>query len=101
MKTQFIWNAAKAASNLQKHGIAFEAATQVFADPLRLDEIDKHEREETRWRTIGQVNGEYVILVVHTGWEENDVEIVRLISARPASVQERKRYEQNRYSLLY
>jgi uncharacterized protein len=101
MITQFTWNAAKAASNLQKHGIAFEAAVQVFADPNKLVELDLHERSETRWRTVGRIEGNFVILVVHLDCEEGDREIIRLISARPASKLERKQYEQNRYSLLY
>jgi hypothetical protein len=101
MKSEFVWNLAKAEANLRKHGISFAAATQVFADPFRLDEVDENERGETRWRSIGHIDGDLVVLVVHTGWEGAEVELVRLISARPATPKERRRYEQNRFSLLY
>jgi uncharacterized DUF497 family protein len=32
----FEWDARKAASNLKKHGVAFDEATTVFGDPLSL-----------------------------------------------------------------
>ena len=31
---KFEWSQAKAASNLKKHGISFDEAATVFADPL-------------------------------------------------------------------
>jgi uncharacterized DUF497 family protein len=34
MSVQFTWDPRKAASNLRKHGVSFEEATTVFADPL-------------------------------------------------------------------
>ena len=30
----FVWNAAKARTNVQKHGVGFEEAATVFFDPL-------------------------------------------------------------------
>ena len=30
----FVWDSAKAETNLKKHGVSFEEATTVFADPL-------------------------------------------------------------------
>ncbi len=101
MKQVFDWNIAKAASNLKKHGVSFEAARLVFADPLKLDEIDEDERNEIRWRTIGKIMGDLIVLVVHTDREKGGVEVIRLISARPATTKERQRYEQNRISKLY
>ena len=36
MSQQFEWDAAKAVRNLKKHGVSFEEAVSVFADPLAL-----------------------------------------------------------------
>jgi uncharacterized DUF497 family protein len=36
MAVRFEWNARKAASNLRRHGVSFEEASTVFADPLSL-----------------------------------------------------------------
>jgi uncharacterized protein len=101
MATEFSWNIAKATSNLQKHGVAFEDAARVFADPYKLQELDRHVDGEARWQTIGVVEGELLLLVAHTDWEEDELEVIRLISARPATAKERRRYEQNRYSIFY
>lgn len=39
---EFQWDPAKAQSNLQKHGIAFEDVIQIFYDPLTLREQPSH-----------------------------------------------------------
>lgn len=49
----FEWDDAKAASNLARHGVAFEAAAAVFDDPARLEEDDLFAREEYRTIMIG------------------------------------------------
>ena len=36
MSLLFQWNENKASTNLAKHGVSFEEATTVFADPLSL-----------------------------------------------------------------
>jgi uncharacterized protein len=95
MNYRFEWNPAKAASNLRKHGIGFEAAVQVFDDPYAIQEHDRIEDGEPRWQIIGR-SGPFVILLVaytYTG-EEGGFEYVRIISARRADAKERKRYEQ-------
>lgn len=33
--TTFVWDADKAATNVRKHGVAFEQACTAFFDPLR------------------------------------------------------------------
>ena len=48
------WNAAKAKSNLRKHGVSFEEAATVFLDPLALTFSDPdHSLAEEREITIG------------------------------------------------
>ena len=95
MKTRTEWDPAKAKINLQKHRVSFETAARVFADPFALTEQDRIENGEQRWRTLGRVEGHLLLLVVHTVHDdEDDTEIIRLISARRADPKERKRYEE-------
>jgi uncharacterized DUF497 family protein len=87
----FEWDDAKAASNLEKHGVSFQAAATIFDDSNRLEEDDIFARGEYRTVTIGAVDS-LVLTVVYSEPEEN---LIRLISARLATAQERKTYEQN------
>jgi uncharacterized DUF497 family protein len=91
---RFEWDAAKADSNIRKHGISFELAVRVFADPLHVTDQDWIEGGEYRWRAVGIVEGVRMIVVAYTWRDDEDVEVVRIISARPAERAERRRYEQ-------
>jgi len=99
MERYFEWDEAKAKSNYRKHGVSFKVATQVFDDPLCRTEQDRIEGEEFRWQTLGMVNGCLLLMVAHTvnvfDEEENgnSYELVRIISARPATKKERRLYE--------
>ncbi len=95
MKLRFEWDPAKAASNLRKHGVSFETAVRVFFDPHALMELDRIDDGEERWRTIGVVDGVVMLLVAHTVTEQDDSELIRIISARRASRRERKLYEED------
>jgi uncharacterized protein len=86
-KMQFEWDAAKAAVNLAKHGISFEQAALVFADPHRLTVIDTRHTAEHRLNTTGCIQDQ-LFIVCHTDRAGR----TRLISARPASRHERNRY---------
>ena len=91
---RFTWDPAKAASNLRKHGISFEEAVRVFADPMAVTRQDRIENGEQRWQTIGAVGGFTLLLVAHTFWDdEAGIEVVRIISARRADRKERRIYE--------
>ncbi len=94
MRVRFEWDPAKAATNLRKHGVSFDTAIRVFADPFALAEQDRIESGERRWRTIGVVEGWLFVLVAHTVREDGDSDITRIISARRAEPKERRRYEQ-------
>jgi hypothetical protein len=93
VKTRFEWDPTKAASNLRKHGVSFPTAARVFSDPYALVEQDRIENGEERWQTIGVVDGIVMLLVAHTVREQDDVEVIRIISARRADRKERRRYE--------
>ncbi len=88
---RWIWHQAKNEANLRRHGLSFEAAVLVFDDPLSATREDPYPYEQ-RWRTIGMV-GTQVVMVVHT-WPDFDTGIRRIISARKATRHERKAYEE-------
>jgi uncharacterized DUF497 family protein len=94
MERYFDWDDSKAAINYGKHGIRFEEAALVFDDPLAVSEQDRIENGEQRWQTIGMVGGCLLLLVAHTVcFEDQGIEVVRIISARRVDRKERKRYE--------
>lgn len=94
MITRFEWDPDKAASNLRKHGVSFELATRVFADPAALVEQDRMEDGEKRWQALGFVEGSMMLLVAHVVREQDGTEVIRIISARRADRKERRRYEE-------
>jgi uncharacterized protein len=94
MERYFEWDDNKAESNYRKHGIRFEDAARAFDDPLAISRQDRIEGGEQRWQTIGMVHGCLLVIVAHTlRLEDEGAEVVRIISARRAERQERRRYE--------
>lgn len=91
MTTEFTWDPKKAAANLRKHGVSFEEALTVFSDPLaRIHDDPVHSARESREIIVGHSTNGRVLLVSFT--ERSGV--IRLISARRATRQERKDYEE-------
>ena len=89
---KFEWDPKKAASNLSKHGVPFEEALTVFADPLaRIFDDEDHSTEEQREIIVGHSASERLLLVCFAAQQES----VRIFSARRATKQERKDYEEN------
>jgi uncharacterized protein len=93
---EFEWDDAKAASNEDKHGITFLQAMTVLSDALAMTFYDtEHSQDEERWVTVGQTSEGSLLVVVHTFMETGSTSaLVRIISARPATKNERKHYEQ-------
>ena len=93
---EFEWDPAKAVSNVRKHGVSFDEAATVFADNLLLSmQDDEHSDFEQRWVSLGRSSEEQLLVVVHTYRELDDNTMaVRIVSARPATPRERRRYEQ-------
>lgn len=94
MGLRFEWDAAKAVANLRKYGVSFELAVRVFADPLAISHQDRIEGGETRWQTLGMADGVLLLLVAHTVRDEDDGEVIRIISARAATRKEKRDHEQ-------
>lgn len=90
----FEWDERKNRSNREKHGVSFEAATLVFEDPRAIVVPDHSVEGEERWKTVGLSGGVVVLLVVHTHRDEGGEEYTRIISARKATPQERRVYEE-------
>lgn len=91
----FEWDQQKAASNLVKHGVVFEQAATVFLDVLALTVYDEaHSQYESRWFTLGLDESGSLLAVAHTYQSTSDSHVrIRLISARRATKQERRFYE--------
>jgi uncharacterized DUF497 family protein len=91
---RFEWDEPKNLSNQRKHGLSFEEAAQVFRDPMQVSFQDRIENGEERWQTLGLVRGVLLLMAAHTLREEGQAStVVRIISARRATRQERRLYE--------
>ena len=84
----FEWDENKNLSNIEKHGISFQTASQVFKDENRIEIYDyvNSTINEDRFRAIGLVDD--VLFVVFT--ERKNA--IRIISARRATPKERRAY---------
>jgi uncharacterized DUF497 family protein len=94
-KVRFEWDEKKAESNEAKHGVTFEDAITAFDDPFALvapDPGHSTQAERRQW-LIGE-SDIGVLVLVFTVRQPGSVH--RIISARPASRRERKRYEQGK-----
>ena len=92
MTPGFEWDAKKATENLKKHGVAFEGALTVFADPLaRIFDDPDHSENERRELIIGHSANQHILVVSFTEREPR----TRIIGAREATAHERQDYEQN------
>ena len=88
---KFEWDPRKASLNLTKHGVSFEEATTALRDLLSATAHDPdHSIGEHRWITFGLSSKGRLIVVSHT----ERGEAIRVISARLATKQERKIYEE-------
>jgi hypothetical protein len=88
---EFEWNPEKAAINLRKHNISFQEAATVFDDSLSVTFPDPdHSIGENRYVIIGMSRSEKLLVVSHTDREN----CTRIISARRATRQERRFYEE-------
>ncbi len=88
---QFEWDRNKASTNLRKHRVSFEEAATVFEDELSLTGDDPdHSVGEERQVTFGVSSSGRLLVVAHTQRGDR----LRIISARPATRQERLLYEE-------
>ena len=91
---RFEWDEKKNQRNFLKHRVGFETAVLAFDDPYALTLRDESSDEEERWITLGSVSPGAVFFVVHTCFERDGIEAMRIISARGATPHERRSYEE-------
>jgi hypothetical protein len=93
MGLAFEWDESKAKVNTRKHGVNFEEASTVFADPLSVTIYDPvHSEDEDRYIALGESQRRRLLVVVFTDRGDR----IRIISARVATRRERKDYEKGR-----
>ncbi len=88
----FEWDPSKAASNKRKHGVSFEEAAECFQDSLAM--ILEEPRYPDRSILIGSSKRRRLVLTVFV---ERDAAVIRIVSARRATVRERRKYEEGEY----
>ena len=90
---KYEWDPQKNQTNIRRHGVSFETATLVFDDPNVVYRTDvKHSDLEARDIAIGVAGQSGILFVVNTIRGDEEQEIIRIISARPATKVERREY---------
>ncbi len=89
---EFEWDEEKYAVNIRKHGVKFEEAAEVFFDPLSVYE-DASVAEEHRENVLGFSYSAKILFVIFV---ERRIR-TRIISARPATSQERIEYAEKNF----
>ncbi len=88
---EFEWDPRKAEQNVRKHGVAFEDAITIFADPDELMIYDPdHSLTEDRFVSVGRSRSGRLLVV---GYTERGSKI-RIIFARRATAPEMLDYEE-------
>ena len=85
----FVWDRNKAMENQRIHKVFFETACEAFFDPF-LRVVDATRNSEERDGLIVMDKASHLLFIVHIEQEE---ELIRIISARKATAEERKFYE--------
>ena len=88
---KFIWDPKKNRLNIKLHGIDFADVVDVFSYPMLSCIDNRFDYKEERWVGIGIMKG-VLIVVIYT--EDDEKEIIRIISARKATKNETKSYKE-------
>ena len=81
----FDWDKRKSKSNLDKHGIDFDDAVEIFHGPVILRRSDRNNEE--RWIAIGFLENKFIAVVF-----TRRADAFRIISARRARKNEEREY---------
>ena len=85
----FEWDEQKNLVNIQKHGIDFADAWELWEAPMLTAIDDRSNYGEVRWIGIGLLRSRVVVVV----WTERNEDVVRIISLRKAIKHERAAFE--------
>ncbi len=90
-QVEFEWDEGKSRANRIKHGISFEEARELFESGVDYLEVfdSAHSEYEDRFIAIGPISRGVIAVV----WTEMHEEVVRIISARPATHREVRAFE--------
>lgn len=90
---KFEWDKEKELKNIKKHGVSFDDASSVFYDDFAIQFYDnKHSiLEEDRYLILGVSNRSKILMICYC--ERLSGEVLRIISARKATKNERKFYQ--------
>ena len=88
---RFEWDENKNAINIDKHGLSFEEAKEVFENDnaILFDDPD-HSVGEERFLIIGMIKSQKICIVSHCYRDADNV--IRIISAREATKSEKETY---------
>jgi uncharacterized DUF497 family protein len=87
----FEWDNEKNRINQKKHSISFEEAKSVFYDDNAIQFWDEdHSEAEDRFLLLGRSSNMRILLILHCYRKQESV--IRIISARKATKNERKHY---------
>jgi uncharacterized DUF497 family protein len=93
MPLVFEWDPRKARANWRKHRVSFEEACTVFDDPLaKIFPDEDHSNGEQREIIVGHSILDRLLFV---SFSERATDRLRIISARNATRNEQKDYEEN------
>jgi uncharacterized protein len=87
---QVTWDELKRRENIQKHGIDFLDAVEIFQGPMLASLDEKDDYGEDRYIGIGFLRVKAVVVV----FTEEHPEIIRLISVRKATRHEEERFRE-------
>ncbi|MBC3907778.1 BrnT family toxin [Undibacterium umbellatum] len=87
---RFEWDENKNQTNIRKHGIDFSDAADIFRHPMLTLLDDREDYREDRWIGLGWIRSVIGVVV----YVEREGDVIRIISARKATKNEVKRYEQ-------
>jgi uncharacterized protein len=87
---RFEWDEAKRLANLQKHGVDFRDAPEMFTGKMVIALDRRVDYGEERYIGFGVLQGRVMAVV----FSRRLPDIIRIISLRKANPREQRRYEQ-------
>ena len=88
---KFVWDKKKNHKNIQIHGIDFNDVAMMFDFPMLTCVDNRFDYGEERWVGIGFLKGIIAVLVYI---EDDEKDIIRIISCRKATKNEIKKFKE-------
>jgi hypothetical protein len=88
---RFVWDPEKDKINRTKHGLSFEESTELFKSGVDYLEIydEEHSEDEDRFIAVGPIKRGVIVVA----FAEREDDVLRLLSARMATKNERRSFE--------